>query len=40
LFIQNNLPAPREQMNKAIETMKEYIADGWLERYEKEIAEL
>ena len=28
------------QLNKAIEIMKECGADGWLERYEKELAEL
>ena len=40
-FIQeNNLPQAQEQMNKAIDTMKECGADGWVERYEKELAEL
>jgi len=30
----------RENMNKAIEIMKECGADGWVEKYEKELAEL
>jgi hypothetical protein len=37
---QNNLPQAKEQMNKAIEIMKECNAEGWVERYEKELAEL
>ena len=37
---QNNLPQAREQMTKAIEIMKECGADGWVERYEKELVEL
>jgi len=37
---QNNLPQAREQMNKAIDIMKECSADGWVDRYEKELAEL
>ena len=37
---QNNLPQAREQMNKAISIMKECGADGWVARYEKELAEL
>jgi len=37
---QNNLPQAREQMNKAIDIMRECGADGWVERYEKELAEL
>ena len=36
---QNNLPRTREQLNKAIEIMKECGADGWVERYEKELTE-
>ncbi len=34
---QNDLPKAREQMNKAISIMKECGADGWVERYEKEL---
>ena len=37
---QNNLPQARDQMNKAIDIMKECGADGWVERYEKELAKL
>jgi len=37
---QNNLPQAREQMNKAIDIMKECGAEGWVERYEKELGEL
>lgn len=37
---QNNRPQAREQMTKAIDIMKECGADGWVERYEKELAEL
>jgi len=37
---QNNLPQAREQMNKAIDIMKECGADGWVDRYEKELADL
>ncbi len=37
---QNKLPQAREQMNKAINIMKECGADGWVERYERELAEL
>ena len=37
---QNNLPQARKQLTKAIDTMKECGADGWVERYEKELAEL
>ena len=36
----NDLPKAREHMNKAIEIMKECGADGWVEKYEKELAEL
>ena len=35
---QADLPKAREQMNKAIEIMKECGADGWVEKYEKELA--
>ena len=37
---QDNLPQAREQMNKAVEIMKECKADGWVEKYEKELAVL
>jgi len=37
---QNNLPKAREQMNKAIDIMKECGADGWVKKYEKELAAL
>ena len=37
---QNNPLKAREQMNKAIDIMKECGADGWVERYEKELAEM
>jgi len=37
---QNNLTQARKQMNKAIDIMKECGADGWVERYEKELGEL
>ncbi len=37
---QNNLSQAREQMNKAIEIMNECGADGWVKRYEKELAAL
>ncbi len=37
---QNNIPKAREQMTKAIEIMKECNATGWVERYEKELAEI
>ena len=37
---QDNLPQAREQVNKAIDIMKECGADGWVERYEKELADL
>jgi len=37
---QNNLPKAREQLTKAIDIMKECSADGWVERYEKELVEL
>ena len=37
---QNNLPQAREKMNKAIDIMKECRADGWVERYEKKLAEI
>ena len=37
---QNNLLQAREQMNKAVEIMKECNADGWVEKYEKELATL
>jgi hypothetical protein len=30
----------KETLNKAIEIFKECGADGWVERYEKELAEL
>jgi len=36
----NNLPQAREQLTKAIDIMKECGADGWVERYEKELASL
>ena len=31
-------PKARENMNKAIEIFKECGADGWVEKYEKELA--
>jgi len=37
---QNNLPQAREQLTKAIDIMKECGADGWVERYERELAVL
>ncbi len=37
---QNNLPKAREQMNKAIDIMKECNATGWVEQYVKELADL
>ena len=37
---QNDLPQAREQMKKAIGIMKECGAEGWMERYEKELAKL
>ncbi|KKK83785.1 hypothetical protein LCGC14_2789910, partial [marine sediment metagenome] len=33
-------PKTQENLNKAIEIFKECGADGWVERYEKELAEL
>ena len=36
----SDLPQAREQFTKAISIMKECGADGWVERYEKELAEL
>ena len=36
----NNFPKAKEQMSKAIDIMQECGADGWVERYEKELAEL
>ena len=33
----NNLPQASEQMTKAIDIMKECGADGWVDRYEKEL---
>jgi len=33
-------PKANENMTKAIEIMKEYGADGWVEKYEKELSEL
>ena len=35
----NNLPKAQEQLTKAIDIMKDCGADGWVERYEKELAE-
>jgi heme/copper-type cytochrome/quinol oxidase subunit 3 len=32
-----DLPKGRENLNKAIETFKECGADGWMEKYEKEL---
>ncbi|MBU2648942.1 AAA family ATPase [bacterium] len=37
---QQNIPKAREQMNNAIEIMTGCGADGWVERYENELAEL
>ena len=37
---QNKILQAREQMTKAIDIMKECGADGWVERYEKELAGL
>jgi tetratricopeptide (TPR) repeat protein len=34
----NDLPGARENLNKAIEIFKECSADGWVEKYEKELA--
>ncbi len=36
----NSLPQAREKMNIAIDILKECGADGWVERYEKELAEI
>ncbi|MBL7177227.1 MAG: hypothetical protein ISS66_15495 [Desulfobacteraceae bacterium] len=33
-------PKAKENLNKAIEILKECGADGWVEKYEKELAEL
>jgi hypothetical protein len=33
-------PKARENLDKAIKILKEYSADGWVERYEKELAAL
>jgi tetratricopeptide (TPR) repeat protein len=35
-----NLPKAREKLNKAIEIFKECGADGWVKKYEKELATL
>jgi len=35
-----DLPKARERLNKGIEIFKECGADGWVERYEKELAPL
>jgi tetratricopeptide (TPR) repeat protein len=37
---QNNLTKAQEQMNEAIKIMRECGADGWVEKYEKKLAEL
>jgi len=34
----NDLRKAREKLNKAIEILKECGADGWVEKYEKELA--
>jgi len=36
----DDLPKAKENLNKAIEILKECDSDGWVERYEKELAEL
>ena len=36
----NDLPMAREQLNKAISIMNECCADGWVERYEKELVKI
>ena len=38
--LQEKLPKATEEMTKAIDLMKECGADGWIERYEKELASL
>ena len=35
-----DLPKARENLSKAIEIFKECGADGWVEKYEKELASL
>ena len=37
---QNDFHRAQEQMNKAIAIMQDCEADGWVERYEKQLAEL
>jgi hypothetical protein len=36
----SDLPKAREKLTKAIEIFKECSADGWVEKYEKELAAL
>ena len=36
----DNLPKARENLSKAIDIFKECGADGWVEKYEKELAAL
>jgi tetratricopeptide (TPR) repeat protein len=36
----NDLPKAKEKLTKAIEIFKECGADGWVEKYERELAEL
>lgn len=35
-----DLPKRKENLNKAIKTFKDCGADGWVTKYEKELAEL
>ena len=36
----DDLPKAKENLTKAIEIFKECVADGWVEKYEKELASL
>ena len=38
--LKGDLSKTKENLNKAIEIFKECGADGWVEKYEKELAQL